>query len=478
MYQYYSDVDGNQRFGEDWCGAADADSIACSIEGREESQLYRANYESLRMEWEMVCHYGEDSFSCDEDYLPFSADRPYIGGTYEERVSTFNQFLDNIAKSSEHEPGHELASDRQPNVKVAKVSILSLTYADERPLAEYWIDEDGSSVAKYRYTESTCDGEPVLEGTEIDDQQRAQKFEEAAQKLKDETDRIMEGPIAVNIQWKFIDGDPATINFTWKGDAPADAALPQKMTRLLPYDKSADWAEEGRTYNSDAIYTMPDTYKKGDQIKGEQNGKTGTWTFKGWSLEDDAITYGELKDKFVLWRDHNSCNCFKGFEPGEGKIWLVTNHKTGSGYEKMQVCDEGITPIFLAKWKSDKRPPDEDENDTEDYYDWKFKFTVYGTWEFKPDSTDSTNPTDPTKPTDNQGGNTGGNDGGNTGGKDGGNTDQCDNGGGDKSSGSSGKATGGSAKTGDNTLVEVGLAMMMAACAAAAALIRRRRSDS
>ena len=58
-----------------------------------------------------------------------------------------------------------------------------------------------------------------------------------------------------------------TVTYDWGGDAPEGKAVPK----------------DTGSYHKGDRYTVDTTYKKNDTVKGEKDGKKGTWTFSGWT---------------------------------------------------------------------------------------------------------------------------------------------------------------------------------------------------
>ncbi|OFQ99960.1 SHIRT domain-containing protein [Alloscardovia sp. HMSC034E08] len=58
-----------------------------------------------------------------------------------------------------------------------------------------------------------------------------------------------------------------TVTYSWDGEAPEEKAVPK----------------DTGTYHKGDHYTVDTTYKPGDTVKGEKDGKKGTWTFSGWT---------------------------------------------------------------------------------------------------------------------------------------------------------------------------------------------------
>lgn len=62
------------------------------------------------------------------------------------------------------------------------------------------------------------------------------------------------------------------VEYEWEGDHP-DVPVPDGESEIVP----------GTTYSVDT------TYKPGDTLKGEKDGKKGTWTFNGWDKTGDLV---------------------------------------------------------------------------------------------------------------------------------------------------------------------------------------------
>ena len=73
-----------------------------------------------------------------------------------------------------------------------------------------------------------------------------------------------------------------TVTYKWDGVAPEGKAVP----------KDTGSYHKGDHYDVDA------TYKKGDTVKGEKDGKKGTWTFSGWTDPNNG-TMGEANAKIT-----------------------------------------------------------------------------------------------------------------------------------------------------------------------------------
>ena len=58
-----------------------------------------------------------------------------------------------------------------------------------------------------------------------------------------------------------------TVTYNWDGEAPEGKAVPK----------------DTGSYHKGDHYTVDTTYKKNDTVKGEKDGKKGTWTFSGWT---------------------------------------------------------------------------------------------------------------------------------------------------------------------------------------------------
>ena len=58
-----------------------------------------------------------------------------------------------------------------------------------------------------------------------------------------------------------------TVTYSWDGEAPEGKAVPK----------------DTGSYHKGEHYTLDTTYKKGDKVEGEKDGKKGTWTFSGWT---------------------------------------------------------------------------------------------------------------------------------------------------------------------------------------------------
>ena len=58
-----------------------------------------------------------------------------------------------------------------------------------------------------------------------------------------------------------------TVTYNWGGEAPKGKAVPK----------------DTGSYHKGDHYTVDTTYKKNDTVKGEKDGKKGTWTFSGWT---------------------------------------------------------------------------------------------------------------------------------------------------------------------------------------------------
>ena len=58
-----------------------------------------------------------------------------------------------------------------------------------------------------------------------------------------------------------------TVTYKWDGVAPEGKAVPK----------------DTGSYHKGDNYTVDTTYKKGDKVEGEKDGKKGTWTFSGWT---------------------------------------------------------------------------------------------------------------------------------------------------------------------------------------------------
>ena len=67
--------------------------------------------------------------------------------------------------------------------------------------------------------------------------------------------------------WTFTEANKYQVVYNWGKDAPAGKELP----------KNSD------SYYAGDHYTVDTTYKKNDTVKGEKDGKKGTWTFSGWT---------------------------------------------------------------------------------------------------------------------------------------------------------------------------------------------------
>ena len=68
-----------------------------------------------------------------------------------------------------------------------------------------------------------------------------------------------------------------TVTYDWGGDAPEGKAVPK----------------DTGSYHKGDRYTVDTTYKKNDTVKGEKDGKKGTWTFSGWT----DLNNGTMGDK-------------------------------------------------------------------------------------------------------------------------------------------------------------------------------------
>ncbi|KXB35363.1 phage minor structural protein, partial [Atopobium deltae] len=58
-----------------------------------------------------------------------------------------------------------------------------------------------------------------------------------------------------------------TVTYNWDGEVPEGKAVPK----------------DTGSYHKGDHYTVDTTYKKNDTVKGEKDGKKGTWTFSGWT---------------------------------------------------------------------------------------------------------------------------------------------------------------------------------------------------
>ena len=67
--------------------------------------------------------------------------------------------------------------------------------------------------------------------------------------------------------WTFTEANKHQVVYDWGKDAPAGKELPKNSDSYYVGDK----------------YTVDTTYKKGDKVEGEKDGKKGTWTFSGWT---------------------------------------------------------------------------------------------------------------------------------------------------------------------------------------------------
>ena len=72
---------------------------------------------------------------------------------------------------------------------------------------------------------------------------------------------------------------PSTVTYDWGNEAPAGKTVPQ---------------DTGSYKNGDS-YTVDTTYKTGDTVAGEKDGKKGTWTFSGWTDPNN----GTMGDKDI-----------------------------------------------------------------------------------------------------------------------------------------------------------------------------------
>ena len=73
--------------------------------------------------------------------------------------------------------------------------------------------------------------------------------------------------VTITGSWSFTEAEKYKVSYDWGADAPAGKDLPK---------------DTGSYYKEDK-YTVDTTYKKGDTVEGEKDGKKGTWTFSGWT---------------------------------------------------------------------------------------------------------------------------------------------------------------------------------------------------
>ena len=73
--------------------------------------------------------------------------------------------------------------------------------------------------------------------------------------------------VTITGSWTFTEAEKYKVSYDWGADAPAGKDLPK---------------DTGSYYKEDK-YTVDTTYKKGDTVEGEKDGKKGTWTFSGWT---------------------------------------------------------------------------------------------------------------------------------------------------------------------------------------------------
>ncbi|MEI4438478.1 SHIRT domain-containing protein, partial [Streptococcus anginosus] len=67
--------------------------------------------------------------------------------------------------------------------------------------------------------------------------------------------------------WTFTEANKYQDVYNLGKDAPAGTELPNNSD----------------SYYAGDHYTVDTTYKKNDTVKGEKDGKKGTWTFSGWT---------------------------------------------------------------------------------------------------------------------------------------------------------------------------------------------------
>ena len=67
--------------------------------------------------------------------------------------------------------------------------------------------------------------------------------------------------------WTFAEAPKYGVSYDWGADAPAGKDAPK---------------DTGSYYKGDH-YDVDATYKAGDTVEGEKDGKKGTWTFSGWT---------------------------------------------------------------------------------------------------------------------------------------------------------------------------------------------------
>ena len=76
-----------------------------------------------------------------------------------------------------------------------------------------------------------------------------------------------DGDATITGSWTFAEAPKYGVSYDWGADAPAGKDLPN----------------DGGSYYAGDHYDVDATYKAGDTVAGEKDGKKGTWTFSGWT---------------------------------------------------------------------------------------------------------------------------------------------------------------------------------------------------
>ena len=104
-----------------------------------------------------------------------------------------------------------------------------------------------------------------------------------------------------------------TVTYNWDGEAPEGKAVPK----------------DTGSYHKGDHYTLDTTYKKNDTVKGEKDGKKGTWTFSGWT-DPNKGTMGDKNATITgSWTFAESSN--PNNQPGSDKPGMTPGQNVSQG---------------------------------------------------------------------------------------------------------------------------------------------------